>query len=106
MKLAVILLIAFAAVCFAQDGPSKIDSNNMGDIINVGVKAKAHLSNQIDATLIGILLKALNKQVVAINGPGRDGNGLPNFPTLPPNWPTLPPITIPPGTPTPPPALA
>lgn len=100
MKFIAILVIAFAAACLAQDGPSKIDSNNMGDIVNVGIKAKAHVNNQIDATLIGILLKSLNKQIVAVNRPGGDDDYVPIFPTLPPNWPTLPPIDFP----TPPPA--
>lgn len=101
MKFVVILVIAFSAACLAEDGPTKIDSNNMGDIINVGVKAKAKVNNQIDATLISILLKALNKQLVAIKGPGGDDDDyVPIFPTLPPNWPTLPPIDFP----TPPPA--
>lgn len=98
MKLVAILIIVFTAACLAQDGPSKIDSNNIGDIISVGVKAKAHVNNQIDATLISILLKALNKQVIGINGPGL-GNDI-VFPTLPPNLPTRPPIDFP----TPPPA--
>ncbi|CAG9801738.1 unnamed protein product [Chironomus riparius] len=98
MKFIAILVFAFAAVCLAQDGPSKIDSNNIGDIVNVGVKARAHVNNQIDATLISILLKALNKQIIGINGPGIDGDF--TLPTLPPNLPTRPPIEFP----TPPPA--
>ncbi|KAG5683798.1 hypothetical protein PVAND_013062 [Polypedilum vanderplanki] len=90
MKLT-ILLLAFVVLVAAEDGPTKISDNNMGDIINVGVNAKAKVESKIDATIVKLLLEFLNHQKIQINGPGNGGNG--NYPTLPPiEIPTPPPI--------------
>lgn len=79
MKLVAVFLLALIAVCIADDGPSKIDSNNVGDIVNVGVKAKAKIDNNIDATLISFLLRSLNRQLLSVRLPGRDNdNGIDN----------------------------
>jgi hypothetical protein len=102
MKFLAVLILLVAAVS-AQDGPTKISSNNVGDIITVDIKAKANIDNQIDATIVGILLKYLNAQAILI-GNGNGGNGGPNWPNPPglPGLPNWPPNPNPPGLPTPP----
>lgn len=86
MKFLAVLLLAVALVS-ADDGPTKISSNNVGDIVTVGVKAKADISNKIDATIIGVLLKYLNAQGIFVNT--GDDDYYPNYPNLPqiPNLP-------------------
>jgi hypothetical protein len=95
MKVTAILLLAFVALVAAgDDGPTKISDNNMGDIITVGVQAKAKIDNKIDATMIKVLLEFLNKQKISV---GRGGGGdYPNYPPI--DIPTFPPIEFPPRT--------
>lgn len=98
MKFLAVLVIAFVAFAAAQDGPTKISSNNVGDIVTVDVKAKASIDNKIDATIISILLKYLNAQGLFVNtGDDYNGNG-PNWPNLPnlPSPPQLPDLPLPP----------
>lgn len=96
MKFIAVFLIAFVVFVSAEDGPTKISDNNVGDIINVGIKANAKIDNKIDATLIQVLLDVLNKQKIQIGG--GNGNDYPNFPNLPqlPQLPEFPPIEFPP----------
>lgn len=102
MKFLVVSLLLVAAVS-AQDGPTKISSNNVGDIITVDINAKANINNQIDATIVGILLKYLNAQAILLGNFDGNNNNPPNWPgnpPMPPNWPPNPPNL--PGLPTPP----
>lgn len=90
MKLLVIFLIAAVALASAQ-GPSKIHSNNVGDIVNVDVKARAKIDNQVDATIVGVLIRFLNWQAIQLNRDNDSNNddGPPQWPNLP-NLPNLP----------------
>lgn len=91
MKFLAVFVIACIALAAAQ-GPTKISSNNVGDIVTVDVNANANISNSIDATIVSVLLQYLNSQRIQVGG-GNDGPnlpGLPNPPNLPPNWPNLP----------------
>lgn len=101
MKLLVAFLIATVVVVSAQ-GPSKISSNNVGDIVTVDVNAKANISNNVDATMINILLRFLNAQLISVGGGGNGNGGGNDDPPQWPNWPQWPPNL--PDLPTPPPA--
>lgn len=89
MKLLAVFLFALVAFVSAQ-GPSKISSNNVGDIINVDVNAKAKINNQVDATMINVLLRFLNAQLISVDRDGDDNDDpiwrppqLPQLPQLP-----------------------
>lgn len=81
MKFLAVFVIACIALAAAQ-GPTKISSNNVGDIINVDVDATAKISNTVDATIINVLLRYLNSQRIQVGGGGGGDNG--------PSWPGLP----------------
>ncbi|KAG5683799.1 hypothetical protein PVAND_013063 [Polypedilum vanderplanki] len=87
MKVIAFLLLAFVVFVAAEDGPTKISSNNVGDIVNVGVKANAKIDSKIDATIVKILLQYLNDQQIKIGLPGGDDDYYPS---------TFPPIEFPP----------
>lgn len=92
MKLLAVFLIVAVALASAQ-GPSKISSNNVGDIINVDVNAHATIDNQVDATMVNVLLRFLNAQLISLDR-GNDGNNNEEPPQWP-NWPNLPDLPIP-----------
>jgi hypothetical protein len=95
MKLLAVFLIAAIALASAQ-GPSKISSNNVGDIVNVDVNARANINNTVDATIVNVLLRFLNAQLISVGGGGNGGNDdeqppqWPQWPQWPPNLPNLP----------------
>lgn len=45
---------------------SKSSDNNIGDIVNVGVKADLNLKNDIDVDIYTLLASLYNKQVIGI----------------------------------------
>jgi hypothetical protein len=67
MKFAAIFLLAFV-VAAAVAAPTSISDNNIGDIINVYVNANLQVSNDIDQTLVNVIVAALNRQLVEIGG--------------------------------------
>jgi hypothetical protein len=64
MKFVAIALLAFVATAIA--GPVSISDNNVGDIVTVGINANAQLSNQVDQTIVNVLLGLLNQQAVVV----------------------------------------
>lgn len=73
MKISLIVLLALVVVISAA--PSKISNNNVGDIVNVGIKADLDLVNKIDFTKVdvNVILKNLQALIVALGGD--DGYG-------------------------------
>lgn len=62
---AILLAIAaFAVVSCEEDGPMKISSNNVGDIVSVGVDLGLKLENKIDQNIISVIIALLNQQAV------------------------------------------
>lgn len=63
-----VLLFALFAFTIAQeipeDGPVKITSNNVGDIVSVGINAELKIDNQIDQDIISIIVAMLNQQAI------------------------------------------
>jgi hypothetical protein len=77
MKFSVVLL-AFVAAAVA--GPVSISDNNVGDILTVGVNANLKLSNQVDQTIVNVLLGYLNQQGILIRRPEGDDSEVPRWP--------------------------
>jgi hypothetical protein len=70
MKFAAVFLLAFIAAATAA--PTKISENNVGDIVNVGISAKAKLSNEVDQTIVNVILGYLNNQKIKVGRSGSD----------------------------------
>jgi hypothetical protein len=64
MKFVAILLLAFVATAIA--GPMKIEDNNVGDIVTVGVNANLDISNKIDQDIVNVIVALLNQQAVVV----------------------------------------
>jgi hypothetical protein len=64
MKFVVILLLAFVVAAIAS--PTSVSDNNIGDIVTVGVNANLEVSNQVDQTIVNVLLALLNQQAVVV----------------------------------------
>jgi len=65
--LAVITLSCLIASISAA--PTQITDNNIGDIVNVGVRANVDVSSQVDVTLINIMAKLLSQNLINVNLP-------------------------------------
>ena len=67
MKFVAMLLLSFIAASLAA--PTSISNNNIGDIVNVYVKADLKVINSIDQNIVNVLVALLNQQgVVALPG--------------------------------------
>jgi len=66
----------FALIVAISAAPTKISSNNVGDIISVGVNANLDIDSNIDATLVKILGQLINDQQFKFNLPGQDASGI------------------------------
>ena len=64
MKFAAVILLAFVAATIA--GPVSIQDNNVGDIVTVGINANAQLTNQVDQTIVNVIMALLNQQAIAV----------------------------------------
>lgn len=70
MKFVAVLLLAFiVAVCAA---PTKISSNNIGDIVTVGIDANLEVSNQVEQNIISVIVALLTQQGISVNLPEDD----------------------------------
>ncbi|CRL04164.1 CLUMA_CG017275, isoform A [Clunio marinus] len=65
MKVAIFLLLAFF-VAVTVAGPTKVDSNNVGDIVTVGVNADLKIKSKIDQDIINVIVALLNDQSTRI----------------------------------------
>lgn len=65
MKFTAVVLLAFIAATIA--GPVSIQDNNVGDIVTVGVNANAELTNQVDQTIVNVILALLNQQAIVVD---------------------------------------
>lgn len=76
------ILIALALVVAVSAAPTQIQSNNVGDIVNVGIKANLDVASEIDLTQINIegLYKNLQKLLVNLPGIGGDDDENPQEP--------------------------
>lgn len=64
MKFAAVFFLAFVAAAVA--GPISVSDNNIGDIVSVGISGKIDISNEIDQTLVNVIIAALNRQGIEI----------------------------------------
>jgi uncharacterized membrane protein len=81
MKFAAVILLAFVAAAVA--GPVKIDDNNIGDIVSVGISGSLKLDNKIDQDIVNVIVAALSQQgIVALPGQA-DAAAAPKF-NIPP----------------------
>ena len=71
----VTIVCFFALIVAIRAAPTKISSNNVGDIISIGVKAEVDLDNNIDATLVKVLGQLINDQQIKLKFPGQDASG-------------------------------
>lgn len=63
MKFVAITLLA-SLVAVAMANPVSISDNNVGDIVTVGINAKAELSNKIDQNIFSVIIALLNQQAI------------------------------------------
>lgn len=83
MKFAAVFLLAFIAAAVAA--PTSISDNNVGNIITVGVSGSLKLSNEIDQTLVSVIVAALNRQGIVV-APSDEQVAINEVPKLPENF--------------------
>lgn len=67
MKFAAVILLAFVAAAVA--GPVKVEDNNIGDIISVGIEGSLKLDNKVDQDIVSVIVLLLSQQgIVALPG--------------------------------------
>lgn len=59
MKFITIVVLALIAVVSCD--PIQISDNNIGDIITVGISAKAEISNNVDQDIVNVIIALLNQ---------------------------------------------
>lgn len=67
MKLIIVALLSVIAL--TSGAPSQITNNNVGDIVNVGVHGTIDFNNQVDLTLVNIILGFLSSQNAIVVAP-------------------------------------
>lgn len=66
----VLFIALFAALAFVMvAAQTKIDGNNVGDIVTVDVNAQADISNNISQDIISIIIALINQQNAEIEWP-------------------------------------
>lgn len=66
----VLFIALFAALAFVMvAAQTKIDGNNVGDIVTVDVHAQADISNNINQDIISIIIALINQQNAEIEWP-------------------------------------
>jgi hypothetical protein len=73
MKIVIALLALVVAISAA---PTQINDNNVGDIVNVGVKANLDVVNNIDYTRVNVDVLVKILQSLLIQGGDRNGGGI------------------------------
>ena len=68
MKFAAAIFIFLAVFVAIEANPISVSNNNVGDIVTVGVNLDAHLSSNIEANIITVLLALVNQQAAIVNG--------------------------------------
>ena len=59
MKVIAIVLLALVAVVSCE--PVQISNNNVGDVITVGISAKAEISNTVNQDIVNVIVALLNQ---------------------------------------------
>jgi hypothetical protein len=67
MKLIVLTILSIVALTSAA--PSQITNNNVGDIVNVGIHGTIDYNNQVDLTLVNVILGFLSQQNAVVVAP-------------------------------------
>lgn len=72
-----IFVFVFALVVIASSAPTSITDNNVGDIVNVGIKAKLDQTNDISlqALKAEFIYKNLQAIILALGGGGANAAG-------------------------------
>lgn len=84
------IVAIFALIVAVSAAPTQITDNNVGDIINVGIKADLDLVNKIDIDKYSVDVLLRNLQAILLRG---GGGGLDldfDRPAVPPPMPALP----------------
>lgn len=76
MKFTALTILALVAAVYTA--PTSISDNNIGDIITVGIKANVSLQNEVNQSIVNVLLAYLNQQAIVL-APGQ----IPEFPERP-----------------------
>ncbi|CAG9801736.1 unnamed protein product [Chironomus riparius] len=63
------LITLSCLIASISSAPTQISDNNVGDIVNVGVRADVNVSSQVDVTLINIMAKLLSQNLAVIIPP-------------------------------------
>lgn len=71
MKLVIFTILAII-IASSSSAPSQISNNNVGDITNVNVKGSFDYNNQVDVTLINLILSVMNQQLGVIVAPANE----------------------------------
>lgn len=58
----VIAIVVLALITVVSCDPVQISDNNVGDIITVGINAKADISNNVDVDIVNVIVALLNQQ--------------------------------------------
>jgi hypothetical protein len=82
MKFVAIAL--FACIAAAVAGPIEVSDNNIGNIVTVGLSANAVLSNQVDQTIVNVILALLNQQAAVVATDGAAPAAAPALPEITP----------------------
>ena len=76
-------LIFLAIVAAVHAGPISVHDNNVGDIVTVKVKANLDISNQVDQSIVNVIVAYLNQELAVISV---DEEGRPRAPNFPRNF--------------------
>lgn len=69
LKMKLIILAILSLFALSSGAPSQITNNNVGDIINVALKGTVDFNNQVDLTLVNIILGFLSQQSAIVVAP-------------------------------------
>lgn len=66
------LIIILSLIALTLAAPSQITNNNVGDIVNVGVRGEIDYNNHVDLTLINIIMSFIRSQNGIVVAPASD----------------------------------
>lgn len=67
-----VIFTILAIVASTSSAPSEISNNNVGDITNIALRGQIDYNNQIDVSLIKIMLSVMNQQLGVIVAPANE----------------------------------